>query len=230
MSPFLNFLNFCLGSYSDKNFKPNIVLFFSPQHPSMQAKVVLSSLRVSIPEEPGEEIHQESTTPKTILENSSSSSLEPLPSTTTPTGGHSRGLCTILSTTKTHAQNLSPPFIHSRDDTTARTTTVPATSSVVTIVEETDNDGSQEGRDFDRLFSTPPRGSANTHNSHSPESFNSLEDSQHIPPSSSSIHSSASVSGKLKKVATVTPMSSSDNTSTQKDNNRNRYKAILKHF
>ena len=213
MSPFLNFLNFCLGSYSDKNFKPNIVLFFSPQHPSMQAKVVLSSLRVSIPEEPGKEIHQEITTPKTFLENSSSSSLEPLPSTT-PTGGHSRGICTISSTTtKKSVQNPSPPFIHSRENTTARTTTLPVTSSVVTIVEETDNDGSQEGRDFDRLFSTPPRGIDDTH-SHSPEIFNSLEDSQHIPPSSSSIHSSASVSGKLKKVVTVTPMSSKNNTST----------------
>ena len=156
---------------------------------------MLSPLRVSIPEEPDEEINQEGNTSRTLVESSSLSTLEPLAT--------AKSLAGANPTTKTTIQQPAPSF-------------------EVAVVEETDVDGSQEGRDFDRLFNTPPKRGANI-NTHSPEIFSSLEEQQQTL--SSSLRPSASVSGKLKKVATVSPMSSSESNSapTQKENSNDRY-------
>ena len=158
---------------------------------------MLSPLRVSIPEEPDEEINQEVNTSRTLVESSSLSTLEP------------------LATAK---------LLAGANPTTTTTIQQPAPSFEVAVVEETDVDGSQEGRDFDRLFNTPPKRGANINTHlHSPQIFSSLEEQQQTL--SSSLRPSASVNGKLKKVATVSPMSSSESNSapTQKENSNDRY-------
>lgn len=193
----------------------NSKFFFSPQHPSLQKKVLSPlPLRVSISEEPDKKNHQDSKS-RDLVKNSSSSSLEPLPLTTTPqsAGGV---VCSVSCT-----QNPSLSLMYSQKTSTPTTTAVqqPVTSSEIDIVEETD-DGSQEGIDFDCLFNTPPRGVSTHNQSQSPEIFPSLE-GQHVLPSA---NLSASSSGKLKQVATVMPMSSKNkNTKSQKDKSDGRY-------